>query len=436
MYPEPSTAQKLIKDASISSLKRLKTVRKEARDIGINTPGMTTSFVFGEHGGVHINEEKAMCVAAVYACVSYIADYVASLPKITYERTEKGRNRATNHWLYPLVHDDANPYMNDYEFCETLTGHVLLWGNAYAEILRNGTGEVTDLWPLRPDRVRPFLHEGKLFYEIMLPNGGQAILSSSQVFHLHGLGFDGLVGYSPIKFHRDTMALSVSEQEYRSAFFKNDASPGGILMHPNTLSESAQKRLLKQWEERHQGLGNKNRVAIFEEGMTWQAVGAPAKDMEYVEGKKLQKMEIASIFRVRPHKIGILEPGTVSFASIEAQNLDTHVDTMRPWIIRWEKKYSHLLSKTERQKFYVEFLFDALLRADSESRARTLQTWRLNGIINGNEWRALENLNEIPHGDDYWIPANMSVVGQEPDEDILEVPMHTNGNGNGKPADA
>jgi len=436
MYPEPSTAQALTQQAVVGATKRLKTVRKEARDLGVNTPGLTESFMFGERGGVHINEHKAMCIAAVYACVSYIADYVASLPKITYERTDKGRNRASKHWLYPIVHDDPNPYMNDYEFSETLTGHVLLWGNAYAEIVRNGAGEVVELWPLRPDRVRPFLREEKVFYEVMLPNGGQIVLPFSSIFHLHGLGFDGLVGYSPIKFHCDTMALAISEQQYREAFFKNDARPGGVLTHPATLSEGAQKTLRKQWEETHGGLGNRNRVAILEEGLTWQSVGIPAKDMEFIEGRKYQKSEIASIFRVKPYKLGIMEPGTVSYASIEQQAIDTHFDTMMPWVGRWERKFTRLLNKSERLKYYVEFLFDGVLRADSESRGKTLQVKRQNGVLSANEWRALDNMDKIPHGDEFWMPSNMMVVGKEPEEDLLGVPVHTNGNGNGKSADA
>lgn len=432
MYPEPSTAQKALEQANSGSAKALKLVRKGAKR------ALTWDEVFagmeGAHTstGVRVNEEKSLQMVAVYACVSYIADYVASLPRIVYERLSKGKKRAQTHWLYNLVHDQPNPYMNDYEFVETLTGHVLLWGNAFAEIVRDNSGRVIELWPLRPDRMRIQLFNSKLFYYYATPDGTEQQLTQEQVFHLRGLGSDGIVGYSPIQLHREAIGLAFAEQEWRSRFFSNGANFSGVLQHPGQMSKEAVERLRKQWEQKHSGLSNAHRLAVLEEGATWQQIGPPAKDMEFIEGRKYQKNEIATIYRVKPYKIGILEPGTVSFASIEQQALDTHIDTMRPWVLRWEKRLSHLLSGPERLKFFVEFLFDALLRADSESRARTLQIWRMNGLINADDWLELENRNPLPNnqGKDYWRPTNMAVVGEEEEE-----PMLTGvSNGNGAPA--
>ena len=433
----PSTADKIIAEAAAGAEKRLKLLRKREKERRDLTYDQVFQFELGSKSltGVRVTEEKALQTVAIYACVSYIADYVAALPKITYQRLQKGRKRAIDHWLYPIAHDQPNPYMNDYEFTETLTGHVLLWGNAYAEIVRNGAGEVVELWPLRPDRVQPFLSDGKIFYRVFLPTGGEQILDFSRVFHLKGLACDGLWGYSPIQLHKETIGLAFAEQEYRSRFFSNNASPGGVLEHPGTLSEGAQKRLKKGWEEAHGGLSNAHRVAILEEGTKWQQVGIPAKDLEFIDGQKFTKAQIATIYRVKPSKIGIFEAGTVSYASIEAQQLDTHIDTMRPWVIRWEKKFTSLLSISDRKQFYCEFLFDALLRADSKSRAETLDIWRRNGLINANMWLEIENRNELPDGkgEDFWMPANMMVVGKENNQPDLFVPM-TNGNGttNGK----
>lgn len=421
MYPDPSTAQKMISEATKGSVKALKLVQAEKK----NKRALTWDDVFsGVDGmrstsGVSVNQEKALQMVAVYACVSYIADYVASLPKITYERLAKGKNRAVDHYLYPLLHDQPNPYMNDYEFVETLTGHVLLWGNAYAEIERNGAGQVTALWPLRPDRMRVQIFDGKIFYYYMAPNSAaEQQLTSNRVFHLRGLGSDGISGYSPIYLHKEAIGLAFAEQEYRTRFFSQNASPGGVLQKEGTLTDAGIQRLKKQWNEAHSGLSNAHRVAVLEEGVKWQQIGIPAKDMEFIEGRKYQKSEIATIYRVKPYKIGQMEPGTVSFASIEQQALDTHIDTMRPWVIRWEKKYSSLLTQPERRKFFVEFLFDAVLRADSESRARTLQIWRMNGLINGDDWLEIENRNPLPDdkGKEYWRPANMQIVGEEPPE--------------------
>lgn len=416
-------------------LKQIWRALTDQRDLGVNTPGWADYFLFGGSNavksGAHVTEEGALRLIAVYSCVSYIADYVASLPKIVYERLEKGKNRAQNHYLYPLIHDQPNPFQNDYEFVELLTGHVLLWGNAYAEIERNGGGQVTALWPLRPDRMRLQVFKGKVYYYYTVPDGGE--LQLTDVFHIKGLSPDGISGYSPIRLAREAIGLGFAEEEYRARFFSNNGSPGGVLEFPGQLDDPGYARFKRRWEEAHSGLSNAHRVAILEQGMKWQALGIPAKDMEFIEGRKYQKAEIASLYRIKPYKIGILEPGTVSFASIEQQAIDTHIDTMRPWVIRWEKKITSLLTESEKKRFFVEFLIDAVLRGDTLSRFQAYQVARQNGWMNANEIRALENMNPIPgrKGDEYWRPSNMTDASPPEPLDLTPVPMLP-ANGNGK----
>lgn len=404
--------------------------REEKRDLGINTPGLLDWFVFGGgkpvSSGVRVTEQTSLQCVAVWACVSYIADYVASLPKITYRRLQpRGKQRAQNHYLYPILHDQPNPYQNDYEFVETLTGHVLLGGNAYAEIERDGAGKVANLWPLRPDRIRVVLQPDRIIYFYTLPDGGEVALR--EVLHLRGFNSDGIMGYSPIRMAREAVGLAIAEEEYRARFLGNNANPGGVLEHPNQLTDEAARRLRESWERMHQGLTNAHRVAILEEGVKWHQIGLAAKDIEFLEGRKYQKSEIATLFRVKPYKIGVLEPGTVSYASIEQQAIDTHIDTMRPWILRWERKFNALLTPAERRSYFVEFLMDAVLRGDTKSRYESYQFARQNGWLNANEIRELENMNPIdgPEGDEYWQPSNM--VGAA-DPAPLPAP---NGNGRG-----
>ena len=200
--------------------------------------------------------------------------------------------------------------MTPFEFKQTLTGHLLLWGNAYAEIERDGAGKVEALWPLRPDHMRVQLFHGKIFYYYTTPDGAERQITD--VFHLRGLSSDGLMGLSPIQLARETLGLAKALEEYRSRFFANDARPGGILMNPGELGDLAYARLRKAWEESHGGLNNRNRIAILEKGTTWQDVGVPPDDAQFIQGQEYQKSDIAAIFRVPSYKIGLLKPGTVS----------------------------------------------------------------------------------------------------------------------------
>jgi HK97 family phage portal protein len=415
MYPEPSTAQRVLSEATKGASKRLKVIK---RNLGVNTPGLADYFLFGGGrkvaSGASVTEGTALRVSTVLACIAYITNSVASLPKITYRRTTgSNKERATNHPLYNVIGSRPNPLQNDFEFCETLQGHALLWGNAYAEIEQDGAGRVKNLWPLRPDRMKIDVTPVGLVYTYITPSGEEVVLRN--VMHLRGLGNDGLIGYSPIQLARESIGLAMAEEEYRSRFFGNNASPGGILSHPHTLGKQAMDNLREQWETAHAGLSQAHRVAILEEGMTWQQIGLPAKDLEFIEGRKYQALEICRIFNVRPYKIGIMEPGTVSYASVEQQSIDSYIDTVRPWLCRWERKFNDLFREEDRRDYFVEFLLDAVLRGDSKTRAEVLRIWRDEGIINANEWRALENMNEIPDegGADYWRPSNFVVVGQE-----------------------
>jgi HK97 family phage portal protein len=437
MYPEPSSVEKLTQVSLKGSQTRLKSIRKEQRAIGINTPGFTDYYMFGGGGattssGARVSENTAMKVNAVWSCVTFIADYVASLPKVTYKYLKpSGKEKAENFYLYDILHEHPNPWQNDYEFVETMTGHVLLWGNAYAEIQRDGAGRVTALWPLRPDRMRIVILPDQLVYFYTVPNGSEQILR--EVFHLRGMGSDGIIGYSPIQYQRESIGLAFAEEEYRSRFFSNNASPGGVLQHPGRLGKEAADNLRRQWEQAHGGLSNSQRVAVLEEGIQWKQIGMPGKDMEFIEGRKYQKAEIAAMYHVRPYKIGLLEPGTVSYASIEQQAIDTHMETMRPWTIRWEKKFMSLLTPAEQKNYFVKFNTDSVLRGDSKTRAENLRIWRENGIINANEWRDIEDMNVIDGvgGDDYWRPSNYTVVGAEPvQQDLFPAPAP---NGAAKP---
>lgn len=349
---------------------------------------------------------------AVFACARILAESEASLPLILYQRLERGKERATGHGLFDVLHTLANPEMTSVELRETLMGHLVLWGNAYAEIQRRG-GRVVALWPLRPDRVDiRRMPSGELAYVVTMGDPlerdpEQAVLPWANVMHIKGLGYDGVKGYSPISLARQAVGLALATEEFGARFFGNGARPGVVLEHPGLLNDKAHERLKTSWEGRHQGLENSHRVAILEEGMKLHEVGIPPEDAQFLETRKFQVTEIARLFRVPPHMLADLERAT--FSNIEQQSLDFVIHSLRPWLVRWEQAISRdLLTPAERrQGYFAEHLIDALLRGDIVARYQSYAQGRQNGWLSANDIREMENMNPVPGGDVYLVPLNM-----------------------------
>ncbi|MEV0586333.1 phage portal protein [Nonomuraea sp. NPDC050310] len=365
--------------------------------------------------GVWVSEETALHYAPYFAGVRVIAEDVASLPLITYERLARGKRRASEHPLYPLLHDQPNPYMTSVGLRETLQGHVITWGDGYAYIIRNNAGDVVELWPLRPDRMHPEFTpsdrpgKGKLMYRYDDPvNGIKAMLHPDEVLHIKGLGGDGIRGYSVIGMARQSLGLGVAAEVFGARLFSNGARPGGVLKHPGRLSEGASKRLKDDWETMHRGLDQAHRVAILEEGLEWQALGIPPDDAQFLETRKFQVTEMARWLRLPPHKLADLERAT--FSNIEHQAIDYVTSALRIWLVRWEQAIGlRLLTDTERPTYFAEHLVDALLRGDTKSRYEAYAIARNWGWASADDIRELENQNPLPdgRGEVYLVPLNM-----------------------------
>lgn len=359
--------------------------------------------------GVSVNERTALTSTSVFSAVDILSRTLASLPLHVYRRLiGGGKEKVTEHPLYPILHDLANPEMTSFEFRQALMGHLALWGNAYAEIERNNAGEVIALWPLRPDRMTIKRDNNGLLYVYQLPNGEQVGLRQSNVMHVRGLSSDGIVGYSPIRMAREAIGLSLATEEFGARFFGNGSNPGGVLQHPGKLSEDAAKRLRDSWAEMHQGLSQSHRVAILEEGMTWQQVGIPPEYAQFLETRKFQVTEIARIFHVPPHMLGDLDRST--FSNIEHQGIEFVVHTMRPWLVCWEQAMKRdLFLPSERRIYFAEFLVDGLLRGDIQSRYQAYAIGRQNGWLSADDIRELENMNPLADGQGkvYLVPLNM-----------------------------
>ena len=361
--------------------------------------------------GVDVTVESSLQSVAVFACVRILAETVASLPLVLYRRLARGKERATDHSLYSLLHDLPNPEMTSVELRETLMGHLALWGNAYAEIEYDNAGRVRGLWPLRADKVTPKRQGGRLVYVVEMPIGPDETLPSDRVMHIRGLGYDGMVGYSPIGLARQAVGLALATEEFGARFFGNGARPGMVLEHPGKLSDEAYDRLKESWEMRHQGLSQAHRIAILEEGMKAEAIGIPPEDAQFLQTRKFQVTEIARLFRVPPHMLADLERAT--FSNIEHQSLEFVIHTIRPWLVRWEQAiHRDLLSENERQTYFAEHLVAGLLRGDVASRYQAYATARQNGWMSANDIRELENMNPVDGGDVYLVPLNMVPADQ------------------------
>lgn len=371
--------------------------------------GSAYSFFFGgSTSGKTVNERTAMQTTAVYSCVRILAETVASLPLHTYKSSDNGKEKASDHPIYHLLHDEPNPEMTSFAFRETLMSHLLLWGNAYAQIIRDGRNNVIALYPLMPDKMTvDRTSSGEVFYEYRTDKG-DVILHKEDVLHIVGMGFDGLIGYSPIAMAKNAIGMAIATEEYGAKFFSNGANPGGVLEHPGVLKDP--KKVRESWNTVYQGTGNAHKIAVLEEGMKFQAIGIPPEQAQFLQTRKFQTVEIARVFRIPPHMIGDLEKS--SFSNIEQQSLEFVKYTLDPWVIRWEQALQKaLLSHTEKKDYIIRFSVEGLLRGDYKSRMDGYAVGRQNGWLSSNDIRELENLNRIPEdlgGDLYLINGAMT----------------------------
>ena len=370
--------------------------------------GSTYSFFFGStNSGKTVNERTAMQTTAVYACVRILAETIASLPLHTYMNTETGKEKAREHPMYHLLSDSPNPEMTSFVFRETLMGHLLLWGNSYSQIIRDGHGKVVALYPLLPDKMKVERSENGEIYYIYNSEGKDYLLRNTEVLHIPGLGFDGLIGYSPIAMAKNAIGMAIATEEYGAKFFANGANPGGVLEHPGIVKDP--QRIRDSWNSVYQGTSNAHRVAVLEEGMKFSPIGIPPEQAQFLETRKYQTEEICRIFRVPPHLVGDLERAT--FSNIEHQSISFVVHTIRPWLVRIEQSINKsLFTDEEKKEYFVSFVVEGLLRGDYESRMRGYSIGIQNGFMSPNDIRRLENLNPIPSeegGNTYMVNGNM-----------------------------
>jgi HK97 family phage portal protein len=364
--------------------------------------------------GELISPETAMRISTVWACVKIISETLASLPLVVYrKRKDGGKDKATDHWLYNLLHNEPNYAQTSLEWREMMQGHLCLRGNAYSFINWNGR-KADSLIPFHPDMVEPKrMTDGSIQYEVTSGAGTKKYYLASQILHIPALSFDGLKGLNPIEYVAQSLGLSIAAEKFGAKFFKNGTKASGVVMYPNQLGDKGQENLRKSIAK-HIGGDNIFSPLVLEEGAKWEQLSINPEDAQFLETRKYQAIDICRIFRVPPHMVAELDKAT--FSNIEHQSLEFVIHTIRPWLVRWEQRFNKQLFNND-EEYFAEFKVDGLLRGDTKSRYEAYGKGIQDGWLNRNEARDMENLNPVDGLDEYLQPLNMTSAGQQPQQD-------------------
>lgn len=386
------------------------------------TPGPLSDFWYtsvsrASAAGVNVSAETAQANSVVFACVRIISEALASLPLLVYHRlADEGRERATDHSLYRVLHERPNSYQTPFEFKDYVQRAALLSGNGIAVIVPGPNGAIEELLPWHPDKVtieRIRLGVAQSGVEIVVPryrltlsDGSTITLNREDVFHHRGFSHDGITGITVIKYARETIGLALATESYGARFFSQNAQPSGVLEHPGRLSKEAIERLSADWSAKHAGLENAHRIAILEEGMSWKPAGMTNEDAQFLASREFQTEEIARWFGVPLHMLGAAKGATSWGSGLEQLSAGYVRWTLMAWATRWEEAITRDLL-IDSENYFVEYLMDALLRGDLASRNAGYAVGRQWGWLNVNEIRKKENMNPIDGGDTYLTPLNM-----------------------------
>ena len=360
-------------------------------------------FSFGRaDSGEQVDEKSAMQIATVYACVRLLAESVAQLPLHLYRYTDSGTGKemAADHPVYPILHRQPNPEMTSFNWRETMMVHLLLYGNSYNQLIRDGKNGIVSIYPLLPENVEVDRDEhGEIYYiyhaytdETPGEKNKDIFFHRDEVLHVPGLGFNGLVGFSPIAMMKNSLGTTLAVEKYGSAFFKNGAQPSGVLEHPGVLKNP--EKIRQNWSDVYGGANNAHKVAVLEEGMSYKAISLPPEDSQFLSTRQFGVEEICRIFRVPPHMVQDLERAT--FNNIEHLAIEFVMHTLMPWLVRIEQAIiKDVLIDEEKNEFFPKFNVDGLMRGDYKSRMEGYAVAITNGIMSVNDVRKLEDLDPL-----------------------------------------
>lgn len=361
--------------------------------------------------GVRVSMESALSVTTLYSCALVLGQDLGKTPLLMYRRKKRGKERATEHPMYRLVHQRPNRWQTPFQWRQMMEWHLVLRHNAYARILYDAKAMPAELVPMHPDRVKVERWIGadgveNFRYRHTRQGGREETLTRYEVLHLRGLTSDGIEGFSPLEVQRDSIGEAIAAQRYSSRRMANDARPGGAIEWTGHFPDDDERdKFRKSWERAQVGV-NSGRTAVLERGMTWKEIGVKNTDLQFIELRDWKAHEIAAMYRMPPHKVGLLKNAT--FSNIEHQGIEYATDTLTPHFVNWEEELSvQLLTEDEQQEYFFEFLDVALLRGDSKARGEYYAKRFGVGSMSPNDIREAENEEPVPGGDRYFVPVNM-----------------------------
>lgn len=408
----------------------------ETRSNSVNDPNMWINTLlessnYATKSGVNITADTALKISTVYACVTILAQTIASLPMTINRRIKNGGNEvAEDHYLFPILHDAYNAEQTSYEAREMGVGHLKLRGNWYNYLERNGAGRIAGIWPLNPSGMYVYRtnNQGDAWYQYS-PSEDERLpahmrtFSSSEVWHIKGFSKNGLTGLSTIECARESMGLSQALSDFSAQFFGNKAVPGNILAHPGQLSVEARKNLKESLQE--YASAKRHTTLVLEEDMKWQNVGITNVDAQYLEISGAQVRDIARWFHMP--LILLQEPDKAStYASAEQFMLSFVVHTISPDIVRIEQSANRaLLTEAERRAgYFIKLNIKGLLRGDFKTQMEGFKVAREGGWLCVDEIRAFDDMPPLPDGKGkiFIQPLNYKEAGTEDPEPKPAIP--------------
>lgn len=357
---------------------------------------------------VRVTPEVALSVSTVWACVNFIAGSIAQLPCDVRRKKSngKGSDSQPDNPAYWLLDRRPNPDMSAVTFRQLFIYHVCIYGNFYAEIERDRAGRPINLWPIDPVRVVPIRDgAGKLTYKCMNV-GGEVYIDALDMFHIPGLGYDGVVGFSVVEFAARSIGVSVASEEYGSAFFANSGVPSSVVQHPKHLSAGAQKRLEEHLKQSSSGPYNSQDTLILEEGMEYKVIGLPPEQAQFLATRRFTVEDICRWFNVPPSKVGHFEK--ISYNSAEQLSLDVISECLMPWIKKFEQESDYKLLTNNWAGLYTKIDLRGLMRTTHADRAKYYRDLNGIGVLSINDILELEDMNPIKHGELHLVPLNMA----------------------------
>lgn len=368
--------------------------------------GVTVAELFGGRptkSGQHVDNDTALSFSAVWACIRIISGIPSYLPFQPYQKTEKGRRLASDHYLYHLLTKRPHPLMSRQVFMERFVRNIISWGNGYALIRREGTLQrISQFDLLKPRDVKVFREGGKVGYKV---EGMEGAVAPDNIIHVPHLG-DDIVGKSTISYAREDIGLEFATRDYGASIFGTGVRPPGILSTEQALTDNQRKDLREAWQQHKQQGGD----AVLWAGMKYQPISIPPDDAQFIDSRKFNATTIARWFGVPSDKINDNERAT--FSNIEHQAIAFLQDTMTPILSKIEGEFTY--KTLSEDDMYWEFNMDAYLRADSKARAEMMRTTVQNAGMSSNEWREKMNLDMRDGGDELYIQRNMIPVSMLP----------------------